>query len=198
MAKLKYIWTPALDDALKQAYAKCPHRRATVAVDLMVSATGFPRHQVKGRAQKLGVTHCGRPWRMQELAFLREHAGRKSANWIAEKLHRSWNSVTAKMDQQRISRRMMVGWTREQTAAILGVHRDTVGLWVAQRELRLNDHNRIMKISVEEFFDRRLKWLDLRMVDQTWLHHHIQKLLGKRVAIRDRRAQYEMKKAKAA
>lgn len=201
MAKLTYIWTPVMDMQLRQAYAKLgPKKHLGAAIDLMVMATGFPRHNVKERAQRLGVTVRTnsriKPWTDEDTMCLRAWMGQKSLAWIARQLRRSTPVILRHMDELMFEAGAL-GYTRERCATILGVDRSIVTFWIFKKELALNEYDRISKGALETFLTRRHDWVDLRMMDQRYLHRYMDRLIS-HARSRERKQAYLVKKAKAA
>ena len=176
MPPLRYPWTPELDAALREGYAKARScRMTTAAVDIVVKMSGYPRHIVLMRAQTLRLSRDHRrPWMTREIAYLRAHAGRVGLRQISNALGRRETSVRAQMERLALQRRVQKhGYTLEQAACVLGVCKSTVSHAVRTGKLGVGEERRITARMLANFFWRNFATLDLRLIDQAWLKERL-------------------------
>lgn len=173
-ATLKFPWTPEWDRMLREGYARCVLGKPTVAIDRVQAATGYPRHIVRLRAQRLGITRDTRkPWRWDEESFLRLQAGRTSAKQIARYLHRSHASVVSHMEGMRLSAHVIHGYSLTQLAELLGVSFHQVRKFLRSGWLKMNASHRINASDARYFLIERMDHLDLRLMNQRWLKEEL-------------------------
>jgi len=130
----KYDWTPGRDAALRQRYdSRVRGRAAEIA-----RAFGWPTWAIKKRARTLGLAHP-RPefnkWTPEEIEYLWNHAGERTAHWIAKKLGRSETSVVLKFKRLKISRRVSTGYTLRELELCFGVDHRVIERWVREGKL---------------------------------------------------------------
>lgn len=124
----KYFWTPERDETLRQRYdGKVKGRAAEIA-----AFWGWPSWQIKRRAAQLGLSYPAdrREWTRPETDFLWQHAGERTARWIAKRLGRSETSVVLKFKRMKISRRVSEGYTLRDLCECFGIDHHGVERWV--------------------------------------------------------------------
>lgn len=113
MPKKLYHWTPDLDTRLRLIYqTSCGRERMIPKLQRMAADLGWPRHTLRLRAQRLGLTKdVARPWSDVELRFLEENAGKMSTREIARVLERTFLSVAGKINRGffRIEGQLILG-----------------------------------------------------------------------------------------
>ncbi len=172
LASRKYRFTPELIDELRIAYAG-NKRQITVALDRMQRRTGWPRHAFKLEAQRRGWTRDERrPWTAAEIALLREVLGTMPTKRIAARLRRPVQSVEAKAEKLRLSRRITEGYTITDLAAVFGEHHHKVRRWIDRkllgRPMVSGNEVRVAEHAVVRFIREHAREYDLRRVDQDW------------------------------
>jgi DNA-binding transcriptional regulator YiaG len=166
-ARKKYFWTEEMDRLIRGVYTAGygTRERGRYARQLAVRFQ-FPFYAVKMRAQQLGLTHDTRkPWSREEIEFLEDSAGVLSSKQIAKKLHRGVISVQSKMEELKISRRIVDGLASEDLASIFGVTHQTVTKWERSNWL-FRSNGRFQEESVRQFIRAHPEQYDLRRVDQ--------------------------------
>ena len=188
---VKYPWTREWDRLLCDAYNHCLVGKPTAAINKLQSITGYPRYIVRLRAQRLGISRDRRrPWTASEIAFLREHAGKISTRAIARALYRSWESVAARMDVERLSAAVTAGYSMQQLAGVIGCEPHQVRRWIQSGWLTLNEDRRIPEFRVRSFLAMHIDSIDLRLCNQKWLKDRLRALMmlpGRVTSIAERR-----------
>lgn len=134
--RCKYVLDGIAIELLKDRYdSRVRGRAGEIARQL-----GWPTFAVKKAAKVLGLAGKWpadrRPWKTEEVAFLREWAGVRSASWIAKKIGRSETSVVLKLKRLRMSRRIANGYSVPDVADCFGVNHHSVDRWIEQGWLR--------------------------------------------------------------
>jgi len=169
LLRQKYFWNPAKDEIVRRAWTAGTSaqelRRQIAAATRLI---GYPRHMVRMRASRLGLTHDKRrPWSPEDKLYLREHAGTVSVKKLASSLGRSHTSVLAALDHLRIAYRLTEGYTIEDLHALLGVATDTVRQWERHGWIR-RYYGRFHDPVMLRFLQTHPEEYDLRRVDQAW------------------------------
>jgi hypothetical protein len=157
-------------DAIVRAAWQNPkdYKHLTPAIDEAVRRIGYPRHIVKMRAQRLGLTYDVRhKWSAWEEQFLMTYAGSKSKRWIARRIGHGYTATEAKMNSMGLRTALREGMTASDLAAALGVCLQTVNRWEADRLLRRKGGN-FHEAAVRSFVGQYPSEYDLRKVDQSW------------------------------
>jgi len=165
----RFHWTPELDGRLREAYQRA-HTRAGLTANLNViqRSCGFTRVVILNRAVVLGLSFCQhRPWTMDAIDVLRENAGKNSVGALAKKLNRTHGSVTAKLKQIQVSRRISDGYTKEDLRVLLGVSAKTIRNWIAWGWMRIVA-GRIPESSVAKFLRQHPDQYQLSRVEEAW------------------------------
>lgn len=172
-AKRKYHFTPELLEELFRAY--CGNKRElSAALDVLQRKTHWPRWAFKLEARRRGwiTADHRRPWTREEIERLREMLGTRPVKAIARALGRSPESVEAKAEKLRLSRRVREGYTIEDLAQCFGTYRAKVRHWIERgllgRPVRNGIAVRVHERSVLRFIREHAAEYDLRRVDQTW------------------------------
>jgi hypothetical protein len=166
-ARRRYHFTPELLEALRAAY--CGNKEhVSAAFDHLERKTGWPRSAFKMEAKRRGWARCYRPWNQDEIDYLRERLGTDSARLIARRLHRSLESVQAKADSMRLSRRVTDGYSFADLQQVFGEHYNTVRRWVDRGWLgRLRD-GRVSEPAIKTFLRAHPREYSLRRTDEAW------------------------------
>ncbi len=130
----KYVWTPERDQLLRDRYkGTIKYRAGSIAVQL-----GWPRWVITRRAAVLGLTQPveRHEWSAEETEFLKKHAGKRTANWLAKQLHRSMTSVVLKLKRLKISRAFRDGYTLRRLEACFGSDHRIIQGWIQDGKLR--------------------------------------------------------------
>lgn len=129
----KYVWEPWQDDLLRRTYTGKPGDSQRLAAQLR-----RPRHAVKHRAQRLGLSKGRRPWTVKEETFLRRWIGRRGLQRIAKQLGRSLTAVTLKAKRLALTQYGMgsAGYTATGLAHQLGYDAKVILRWIAEGKLR--------------------------------------------------------------
>lgn len=173
-AHRKYVWTDALRDELRLAYA---HRKngITAALDKLERRTGWPRHAFTYEARRLGLITADhrRGWTAAEEEYVRERAGSVSPAAIARSLGRSIESVECKINRLGLSRRISEGhYSMNDLQEVLGESLHKVRRWMDRGLLgkvhEVSGGKRVRTENVMRFLRRHCHEYDLRRVDQLW------------------------------
>lgn len=165
-----YPFTAEQDAILRSAWASASNKRElSKAIGDATRRIGYPRHILRIRAGKLGLTNdTRRPWTRDELAKLRDLAGEYSVKVIARRLGRAWTSVQAQMDRLKISRELMRGYRKADFQRLVGVSPPTLDRWISAGLLPLNKEGRIEEDVVKKFLKRHPELYSLKRVDELW------------------------------
>jgi hypothetical protein len=169
----KYHFSAELLGELQAAYCG-DKRELSAALDRLEARTGWPRHAFKYEAGRRGwLRNEGRrPWLPDEVEYLRLHLGEYSAARIAKTLGRSTESVIAKAEAMRLSRRLTEGYTITDLAQVFGVDPHKAASWVRRGLLGRIGPNmneaRVTDKAVAAFIRNHFREYDLRRVDQVW------------------------------
>ncbi len=130
----KYFWTTEREPYLREHYDGKVYGR----VSEIGKRFGFPMWEVKRHATRLGLTHPmdRRDWAEEEEAFLWDHAGRRTPEWIAKKLERSLSSVILKFKRMRITRKYREGYTMRELELCFGMDHRLIDRWIKDGKLR--------------------------------------------------------------
>ena len=104
---------------------------------------------------------------MDAIDVLRENAGKNSVGALAKKLNRTHGSVTAKLKQIQVSRRISDGYTKEDLRVLLGVSAKTIRNWIAWGWMRIVA-GRIPESSVAKFLRQHPDQYQLSRVEEAW------------------------------
>ncbi len=167
MPPLKYPWNASQDAILRAAYAVgTDRRRLKAALTDAQRRIGYPRHMLRLRAQRLGLSNdTRRPWTPAEIALLEEKRGEWSVKRLARHLGRAVSTVAAQMERHQFSRRVIGGYSIQDVAHLLGVSPETVMRWEANGLLRRMD-GRITERSVQQLVFKHPELYSLRRVDE--------------------------------
>lgn len=170
----KYKWTPERDQRLRERYdSRVKGRGLEIA-----KSFGWPHWVIKKRSQMLGLARPvenRRPWTPEEEAFLLEHTGRRSEEWIAVKLKRSIASVVMKCKHDKISYRISEGYTVRELGLCFGIDHHGIDRWIEsgklKKRMRPTREGQIYGFRDEdvlEFIGNYPMAFRLDKVDQTW------------------------------
>lgn len=190
MTQRRYLWTPELDNALREGYGKAATVRGiTAAIDIVARMSGFPRYIVNRRAGKLRLTRDNRhPWTPQEIAFLRRHVGKMSVKEMAHHLHRDAVAVQSQIVHSSLCPTSRTGgFSLAQAAELLGVSRETLSKAVREGHLS-HRKGRVTHRGLRRFLAAHFERLDLRLIDQRWLKAQLRHLLPSTSAANSERA----------
>lgn len=172
-AKLRYVFTPALTQALRAAYAgdKCDLSKALTKLQ---QQTKWPRHAFKNQAVRLGITHQAgnwAAWTAAEDSYLADRVGVISPTRIARDLGRTVASVEHRARRLSFSLRCREGYTITDLAEVFGANHTTARAWVERGLLgrpREWSGLRVREQAVARFIRECPGEYDLRRVDQIW------------------------------
>lgn len=135
MPHKKYVWTPERDQVMRDRYDSKIHWRA----EEIAKSFCWPKWVIKKRAMALGLAHpmSHQDWTKEETNFLLDHAGDKTALWIAKQLERSETSVVLKFKRLHISRRVHVGYTLRDLEMCFGTDHHVIERWVREDKLHV-------------------------------------------------------------
>jgi len=167
----KYVWTPERDQLLRDEYK---HNATELA-----NRFGWPKWVVVKRAASLGLCRTKeKPWTKAEDAFLLEHAGSRTANWMARQLRtRTETAVVVRLKRLHVSRRIQAdGLTMRQLEEALCVdHRQIAAWWksgrlkgVRRETDREHDPYVFAESDVADFVLKNPSAFRLDRVDQVW------------------------------
>lgn len=113
MPRAKYHWTPEQDTRLRLIYqTSCGRERMIPKLKKMAEELAWPRHTLRMRAQRLGLTkNVAKPWTDKEIRYIEDHAGKMSIRAMARTLGRTYMSIASKVNR---------GFFRTQDQMILG------------------------------------------------------------------------------
>jgi hypothetical protein len=169
----KYRWTPERDALLRERYASRVKGRALE----IATAFGWPKWVITRRAGELALARPKEArWTAEQDAFLLEHAGTRTANWMAKRLGRTLTAVVVRLKRLHISRRVQDGLTARDVAACFGIDGHEVARWIEQGKLvakrrgtaRANDPHVIQPQAIRQFVRRYPTAFRLDKVDQLW------------------------------
>jgi hypothetical protein len=168
----KYFWTPDLDDRLRRIYAEHSHnyRALGPAITSLAKLMHCPRYIVFNRAGQLRIrVSRAKRWTRAEVQFLREHAGVSSLDFIMKTLKRGYVSVTSKIEELQLSRRVTEGYSRADLAEVLSVSAKLISKWISRGWMRpLPDTDRIPEEQVRKFIRTHPEQYSLKRVDEAW------------------------------
>lgn len=166
----KYHWTPELDARLRRCYQAKNKTALGIEIAEFVRRTGFKRHIVQNRAQKLGLRlwTCER-WEPEDIAALREMAGEMRPYKIAQLMGRSEFSVCNKLWMLGLARHMPDGFSRNELSQLMGVHHIKIERWIQRRWLSLNDEDRIPYATVARFLWDHMEEYRFAACEEWWL-----------------------------
>lgn len=170
----KYVFTDELSEELRLAYAGKTKQKIGAGLDRLERLTRWPRHVFKCEALRRGwttETH-GRQWEEWEIEFLEENLGEWTAKAVARRLRRSVESVIAKAEKLKVSRRRARGYNLAELKTVFGVGYYRVARWVERGLLgkahRTGSEVWVTDRNVVDFLRSYSAEYDLRRVDQTW------------------------------
>ncbi|MCU1285899.1 MAG: hypothetical protein JWO13_2249 [Acidobacteriales bacterium] len=166
---MKYPFSAAHDELVRRAWASGGSNRKQLkaAITDATRRIGYPRHIVRLRAQRLGLSNdTRRPWTPAELAQLDRYSGTKSAKQIARILKRGFASVASQMDARKISRAVLEGYTRTDVTRLMGVDISTVNRWLQARYFALDQNKRISERTFKHFLRVHPELYSLKRVDE--------------------------------
>jgi hypothetical protein len=168
----KYFFTPEIREELRLAYCHKKHE-LTAALDRLAVKTEWPRSAFKREAALQGWTTRDhqRGWTGAEEEYLAEHIGRASIKWIAAKLRRTFESVRAKGEHLRLSRRAQEGYNIADLQQAFGESAATIRRWMERGlfgKVHRWDGHRVKELNVQIFIRDHTAEYDLRRVDQAW------------------------------
>ncbi len=170
----KYARTREKNQVLRDRYdGTVKYRAREIAQSL-----GWPTWVVKKRAAAIGLTQPveRHDWSAEEIEFLRRHAGKRTANWIAKQLHRSMTSVVLKFKRLKISRKFNDGYTLRRLEACFGCDHKIIQTWIQSGKLQAQrraterslDAWYTTDLDVLRFILRYPQEFRLHKVDQPW------------------------------
>ena len=168
--RIKYRWTPEVEAAIRRVYEQAHDKNSlSEGLSKLSVTTGIPKHNLRIRAQVLGVTvDTRRPWTEKELKYLRDYAGELDAHVIAKRLCRSWESVKAKINRLSMSYRVeREGYTYQDLKQVFGVSFETIKTWERKSLLRAWG-DRFTEASVVDFAKKNPQLYSLKRVDEWW------------------------------
>ena len=171
----KYIWTPERDQAVRERYDGRVKGKAAELARMI----GWPKWVITRRATALGLTYSQdrKDWTPEETAFLWEHAGSRTAHWIAKRLKRSQTSVVMKLKHMWISRRVKDGYTLRELELCFGIDHHGIERWIREGKLvcsrkrgtdRTRDAWAMSDADILRFVTEHPLSFRLDKVDQTW------------------------------
>src|SRR6266496_2791906 len=164
-SRQKYFFTSEMDTLVRGVWTAgySLRERGRKARELSVR-WNFPHYIVKMRAQRLGLTHDTRkPWTREDVEFLDVSAGLLTSKQMAKKLRRGVVSVQSKLEELKISRRMVAGMSSEDLVAIFGVAHQTVARWEPRCWLFRDEHGRFPDEWVRTFIEQHPEQYDLQI-----------------------------------
>jgi len=132
-------WTDEEKDIVRRDY-KGTH----ASVREIARRLGVTEHQVRAEAYRMGLATRTdrRPWDPRQDERLRKLIPRYSANYIANIMHRSVNSVVVRSKRLGIHRRNHDGWfTKAEVCEILGMDHHWVQRRIDSGALKATYHN---------------------------------------------------------
>lgn len=170
----KYVWTPERDAFLVKHYdGNTKGRAAQIA-----RTFGWPRWVINKRAGQLALTRPieRQDWTEDEVSFLHQHLGARTAAWIAKRLSRSEAAVAMKIKRLGLCRRVDDGtYSARQVAAGFGIDGHVVDAWIrsgllkATRDMQQERATwRVHPEDVAVFIRSNPMAFDIRKVDQVW------------------------------
>jgi hypothetical protein len=126
-----YEWTPGREQYLREHYS-------TDSIPAIVRHFGWParaKASVQRHADRLGLVtrrgHKMRAWSPDEIAYLEEHAGRKTVVTIANRLGRTVSAVNQKAHELQVSTVIREGYTIQALMACFGESERAIERWLA-------------------------------------------------------------------
>jgi hypothetical protein len=169
----KYVWTEKADHLLREHYK---HNATAIAARFFPQ---WPKWAVVRRAQQLGLCRVKeKPWTRAEDQFITEHAGARTAHWMAKQLRtRTTTAIVVRLKRLQISRRIQAdGLTLSQLEKAIGVDHRAIVSWARSGRLKgayktnPNEHERweFQEADVAEFVLAHPSAFRLDRVDQVW------------------------------
>lgn len=173
----RYVWSTEALEYLRAHYnSKRRGRCAAIGLKL-----GFPQHQVKLKAQELGLCHPRsadrRDWTAEEERYLQEWTGVRSSKQIAKHMGRSLTSVVQKQHRLQLQTRVQSdGFTLRDLQLAFGCEHRVIQGWVNRGWLqvgkrgtdRARDVWEVSNQSVIAFIVEHPTAYRLDRVDQAW------------------------------
>ena len=165
-----YAWTAEMDAELTRQYRTAHNKTAlSAAISALAARHRMPRYIIQNRAQRLNLrTRVQRLWTSAEIGILNQYAGTTTMEHLAKRLGRSASSVKQKLFALKITGRYDEGYSQNELAQLLGVHRDRVGRWLRRGWLDLDD-TRITQVSVERFVWEHMDEYRFAGCEEMWL-----------------------------
>ena len=169
--RVKQLLTDRYDSRVKG-------RAAEIAAEL-----GWPTWAVKKVAKTLGLSRPWpsdrRDWTPEEIEYLNQWQGLRSAKWIAKRLGRGETSVILKMHRLGLDRRVWNGYAVRDVARCFGVGHHVVDRWLAKGWLvgqrqgtgRPNEIIRVEESAILQFVREHREEFRLDKADQAWFLH---------------------------
>jgi hypothetical protein len=140
----KYVWTLERDQLLRDHYN---HNATAIAARYF---PGWPKWAIVKRAADLGLCRTKeKPWTKGEDAFIREHAGERTAQWMSRQIRRTTTAIVVRLKRLQISRRIQAdGMTMGQLEKALGIDHRVIAGWARSGRLKgtwranANEHER--------------------------------------------------------
>jgi hypothetical protein len=168
----KHIWTPALDDQLRQIYADNASNRMQLSKALRAFKlrSGFPRVTISSRAMQLRITVGTRhPWTREHDCLLQQMAGKRSLEFMANTLHRSIVSIHSRLVILKLSYRYTEGYSRIELRSVFGASQRAIERWINRGWIKFSrETDRASEEQVRKFLHAHPEEYDLRRVDQAW------------------------------
>jgi hypothetical protein len=169
----KYVWTEKADQLLREHYK---HNATAIAARFFPQ---WPKWAVIKRAQQLGLCRVKeKPWTRAEDQFIAEHAGARTAHWMAKQLRtRTTTAIVVRLKRLQISRRIQAdGLTLSQLEQALGVDHRQIVAWYRSGRLkgvyRANPHEHeryeFQEPDIAAFLLAHPSAFRLDRVDQVW------------------------------
>jgi len=187
--KLKYAWTPAMDDQIRSAYrlhlTSPGHKRVSIK-GVLGARFGRPDYIIQQRASKLGLCRPKeKRWTEAEVELLALHSW-KSEPRISEifrrnGFHRSANAIhVMRVRQLGVRRRDYPFYSANSLAKLMGIDRHGVMLWIKRGLLEAKrrgtersanqggDEWLIRPSHIRRFLIENPVLFDIRKVEQLW------------------------------
>lgn len=195
--RLKYEFTPAMDDLVRAAYQQLRVHSDRKAMRNCAGRLEVPRWVVLRRGRELGLARTKEtPWSEMEVGLL-ERWGHLTDAVIQRKLaaaghSRSINGIHLKLKRMRI-RQNLDGYSAYSLAEAFGVDSHKIGLWIGRNMLRATrrgtdrkesqggDSYWITHSAVRDFVLRYPDEIELAKVEKFWF---LDLVSGGRIGVR--------------
>jgi len=168
----RYIWTPAMVEELRRAYALRRAERSAALNGLQVSS-GFPRHVLIDQAGRMGISSERKRWTPAEDRVIAMEAGEKDIARVAARLGRTRESVKLRAVRLGASIRVRADYSVADLMEIFGEGRRRIREWIERGLLgspaNTNAGVRVRDGALVAFINDHIDVYSFRRADETFV-----------------------------